>query len=462
MSIDLFSVNSVCLIGASREEGKVGSIILKNLKRSFKGEILLVHPTADEIDGIKCFRNVEEIPHKIDLGIISLPSKKAVDAVKSLSVKGCKICIPVAGGFGEQGEEGKQLEMVMKELASKYGSRIIGPNCVGVIIPRIGLNTALTSEEKSRFPSDGPVGFVSQSGALGLLTIDEFSDFGVGFSSFISLGNEIDVDETDAIETLGMDDGTKSIALYIEKIARIDDFLKACKKVSPSKGIVTLKGGQTDSGNRATSLHTGSLLKTSFSLNGIFRQNGIIQASNEIELMDYASVLALGKPIWGKRVAVVSSAGGVGVIATDTLENQGFKVGRTSDELASEIRSKISPIGSPYNPIDMTAEATNFQYESVINQIDKSGEFDSILAFVLFQTFGVTEDIIEFLKSYNKTGNTPIVIGAVGGEYTRKTMRKMIENGVPTYPSISRSVAALKTLEERGEYLRRFENASSS
>lgn len=458
MNLDeLFSVKSVCLVGASREVGKVGNIVLKNLKRNFRGEIILVHPVADEIEGIKCYKSIDSIPHPVDLGVVSLPSVKAVKAVRELAEKGCKICIPVAGGFGEQGEEGKKLEDKMKEISSKSGTRIIGPNCVGVIIPRIGLNTALTSGEKSEFPSEGPIGFVSQSGALGLLAMDEFSDSRIGFSSFVSLGNEIDVDETEIVRTLENDGETKSIALYLEKISEMDEFLKACRSASEKKGIVVLKGGRTESGNRATSLHTGSLLKTSFSLRGIFRQNGIIQASNEIELIDFASVLSSAKPVRGRRVAVVSSAGGVGVIATDVLEMQGFKVNRTSDQLAGRIKSMISHIGSPFNPIDMTAEATNIQYENVIKEIDKSGEFDSILAFVLFQTFGVTEDIIDFLDNFNKSSKIPIVVGTIGGQYTRDIFRRMTQRGIPVFPSIQRATNAIGALYERGEFLRRFE-----
>lgn len=454
---DIFSVKSVCLVGASREEGKVGNVILRNLKKNFGGNIVVVHPSASEIEGIECFRSIESVPHAIDLGVVSLPSRKAVEAVESLGAKGCKICIPVAGGFGEQGEEGKQLEAEMKNVAAKYGMRIIGPNGVGVIIPRTGLNTALTSEEKSRFPSDGPIGFISQSGALGLLAMDEFSDSGVGFSSFFSLGNEIDVDETDIVTTIGRDDKTKSIALYLEKISEIDNFLRECRVTAERKGIVVLKGGQTESGIRATSLHTGSLLRTSFSLRGIFRQNGIIQANNEIELIDYAIALSFARPLLGRRVAIVSSAGGVGVIATDVLENLNFKVNRTSEELSSRIKTKISQIGSPFNPIDMTAEATNLQYKSVINEIDSSGEFDAILAFVLFQTFGVTDDIIEFLEAFNKESKTPIVVGIIGGQYSRDALRKMIGSSIAAYPSVTRAASALGALYERGEYLRRFE-----
>ena len=154
---------------------------------------------------------------------------------------------------------------------------------------------------------------------------------------------------------------------------------------------------------------------------------------------------------------MVSSAGGVGVIATDILEMQGFKVNRTSEELSGRIKSVISQIGSPFNPIDMTAEATNIQYENVIKEIDKSGEFDSILAFVLFQTFGVTEDIIDFLDRFNRSSKIPIVVGMIGGQYTRDIYRRMTQRDIPVFPSIQRAVSALGALYERGEFLRRFE-----
>jgi len=461
MSIsDIFNVKSVVIVGASRERGKVGNVVLRNVKRNFRGDIFAVHPSADDIEGVKCFRSVEEIPEKIDLAVISLPAGKTMDAVRSLASRGCRFCIPIAGGFGEQGEEGKSMEREMRRIAEESGMRIIGPNTVGVIIPRLGLNTALTTEEKSEFPVDGKVGFISQSGALGLLTMDEFTDMGVGFSAFFSLGNEADVDESDVMDAFLNDDRTKSIALYLERISRVHSFLNKSREISRIKGVVAMKGGRTESGSRATSLHTGSIMKTSFSLTSIFRQYGIIEANNEVELIDFASALALSKPVSGRRVAVVTSAGGVGVIATDLLEKSAFQVNPPSESLRSRIKRDISPIGSPLNPVDMTAEATDQQYETVINDISDSGEYDAILAFVLFQTFGVTEGVIDFLARYVKEGKIPIVVGTIGGRYSRDMTRKLLLAGVPTYPSIQRAVSSLSALAERGRFLRRYGNGN--
>ncbi|MEM3225327.1 MAG: hypothetical protein QXI13_04360, partial [Thermoplasmatales archaeon] len=302
--------------------------------------------------------------------------------------------------------------------------------------------------------------FISQSGALGLLTMDEFTDLGIGFSAFFSLGNEADVEEAEVIEALGSDPETRSIAIYLERISDVSSFLERCREVSRIKGIVAIKGGRTEAGNRATSLHTGSIMKTGFSITSIFRQYGIIEANNEIELLDFASALALSRPITGKRIAVVTSAGGVGVIASDLLEKYGFVVNKPSDELVREIRKNISQIGSPFNPIDMTAEATNEEYEAVISSIGNSNEYDGILAFVLFQTFGVTEGIINFLSKYVKEGKVPIVVGTIGGKYSREMTRRLLASGVPTYPTIQRSVSALAALAERGRYLRRFNNGN--
>ncbi|MEM0195485.1 MAG: CoA-binding protein [Thermoplasmatales archaeon] len=457
---EIFKVKSACVVGASREKGKVGNVILNNLKKSFKGDLIAVNPSAEEIEGVKCYPSVDSIPGKVDVAVIALPSTKTIDAINALSIKGCKFCIPVAGGFGEQGESGKKMEEYMKSIASKSGMRIIGPNTVGIIIPRIGLNTALTSEEKSEFPNRGNIGFISQSGALGLLTMDEFTDLGIGFSAFFSLGNEADVEEAEVIEALGSDPETRSIAIYLERISDVSSFLERCREVSRIKGIVAIKGGRTEAGNRATSLHTGSIMKTGFSITSIFRQYGIIEANNEIELLDFASALALSRPITGKRIAVVTSAGGVGVIASDLLEKYGFMVNKPSDELVREIRKNISQIGSPFNPIDMTAEATNEEYEAVISSIGNSNEYDGILAFVLFQTFGVTEGIINFLSKYVKEGKVPIVVGTIGGKYSREMTRRLLASGVPTYPTIQRSVSALAALAERGRYLRRFNNGN--
>ncbi len=458
MSLEtIFNPKSICIIGASRDRGKVGNVILQNVSREFKGKIYLIHPVAQDINGIKCFRSVQELPESPDIAVISLPPEKTIESLEELGKKGCKISIPVSGGFGEQGEKGKQLERKIKEICSRYGMRVIGPNTVGVIVPRVGLNTALTEIDKTTFPKDGKVSFISQSGALGLLSMDAASDIGMGFSSFISLGNEADVTENDAYNIVAKDNRTRSIALYLEKISDTEEFLQKSREISKTKGIVLMKGGQSEAGNRATSLHTGSLFRSNFSLRGIFNQHGIIQAFNETQLLDYALALAYGKPVMRERIAIITSAGGVGVVSSDLLENKGFKVSRPSSDLEERLRKIISPIASPLNPIDMTAEATDNQYERILYEIESSGEYDSVIVFALFQTAGVTEGLIDILSNYNENGKMPFVVGVLGGEYTKNMVRKMLYLGIPTFPSIERAIDGVWALRERGKFVRRFQ-----
>ena len=457
----IFEPNSVCVIGASRERGKVGNVILQNIASNFSGRIFLIHPIAQEIEGLRCYKSVDELPEPPDIAVISLPPEKSVDYLESLGKKGCKVSIPVSGGFGESGSRGKELEISIKKIAEKYGMRVIGPNTVGVIIPRSGLNTALTEAEKSTFPSEGALSFISQSGALGLLSMDAASDWGLGFSSFVSLGNEADVSENDVLELVGRDKETKSIALYLEKINNVENFLSICKRISKEKGIVLLKGGLGESGNRATSLHTGSLFRTNFSLRGIFAQHGIIQALDETQLLDYGMALSYGRPIFGKRIAVVTSAGGVGVVSSDLLEMKGFTLPKPSGTIEKEIRKIISPLGSPFNPFDMTAEATDDQYEGLIKVLEKSGEYDAVLVFALFQTAGVSRKMIDILSKFNRESSLPIVVGIIGGEKSKEILRKVIKKEVPAYPSIDRATNGLWVLGERGKYLGGISNEHS-
>lgn len=457
MSLDIiFKPNTICIVGASRDRGKVGNVILQNVSRDFKGKIFLIHPVADEINGIKCYRTVRDLPSSPDVAVISLPPQKTIETLEELGKIGCKVSIPVSGGFGEQGEKGKELEKNIRGISQKYGMRVIGPNTVGVIIPRIGLNTALTEIDKTTFPKDGKVSFISQSGALGLLSMDAASDIGMGFSSFISLGNEADVNEIDAFDVVARDSETNSIALYLEKISNTEEFLRMSREISRKKGIVLMKGGQSEAGNRATSLHTGSLFKSNFSLKGIFKQHGIIQAFSETQLLDYSLAMAYGKPIMGDRVAIITSAGGVGVVSSDLLENKGFSVSRPSQSLELRLKGIISPLASPLNPIDMTAEATDEQYEKLLWEIDRSGEYDAIIVFALFQTAGVTENLIGILDKFNREGRIPFIVGVLGGEYTKSMMRKMLSLGIPTLSQIDRATDGLWVLRERGKYVRRF------
>ncbi len=374
--------------------------------------------------------------------------------------KKSKFIIPIAGGFGETGKEGKEREKKLKEIADKYGARIIGPNTVGVLFPSTGVNTALIVPERSRFPEDGDIAFITQSGALGLLTMDEFSMYGVGFSYFVNLGNRIDVNENELLEFFGNDDKSKSVVLYIESFRDGRKFMEIAEKVSRKKGIVILKAGRTSRGGKAASLHTGALGGSDAVADGAFKQCGVIRAYDEIELVDYARALAHGKPVFGKRIAVVTSAGGVGVVTTDYIESEvrgiGMKMAELSDETKRKIKEEVVPFASVENPIDMTAQASDDDYDGVLEALNDDENVDAILVYALFQTPLISEKLVDIITKWAKKGK-PMVVGVIGSEFSLEMFRKFEKNRVPVYPTIERAVKSLRVLYDRGKILKRWE-----
>ncbi len=453
----LVNPESIAVIGASHNENKIGYVVLKNLRSSnYRGKVYPVNPKGGEILGYRVYRSIDEIP-EVDLSVITLPAERTVAIFEDVAKKSGFI-IPIAGGFGETGEKGREMEKKIKQIAHRYGARIIGPNTVGVYFPSTGVNTTLTVPEKSRFPGDGDIAFITQSGALGLLTMDEFSMYGVGFSYFVNLGNRIDVDENELLDYFGSDDKSKAVVMYIESFKDGRKFMDTAKRVSKKKGIVILKAGRTEKGGKAASLHTGSLGGSDAVADGAFRQCGVIRAYDEIELIDYGRALAHGKPIYGKNIAVVTTAGGVGVVSTDYIESEvkgiGMKMAELSVETKRRIKKEIVPFASVENPVDMTAQASDDDYDGVISALNEDSNVDAILVYALFQTPMISEKLVDILTYWAKRGK-PMVVGSIGSEFSLKMMRKFEENGVPIYPSIERAVKALRVLYDRGEILSR-------
>ncbi len=453
----LINPESIAVIGASHNEKKIGFVVLKNLvSHKYKGKVYPVNPRGGEILGFKVYKTVADIPD-VDLSVITLPAELTVQVFEDVAKKS-KFIIPIAGGFGEIGAEGKERERKIREIAKKYGTRIIGPNTVGVLFPSSGVNTALIVPERSRFPEDGDIAFITQSGALGLLTMDEFSMYGVGFSHFINLGNRVDVNENELLKYFGIDDKSKVIVLYIESFKDGREFMSIAREVSKKKGIVVLKAGRTSRGSKAASLHTGALGGSDKIAEGAFKQCGVIRAYDEIELIDYARALAHGKPIYGNRVAVVTSAGGVGVVSTDYIESNvkgvDMKMADISEEVKKKIKEEVVPFASVENPIDMTAQASDEDYDGVLEALNSDPNVDAILVYALFQTPLISERLVDIVTDWSKRGK-PMVVGVIGSEFAMDMIRRFESNGVPVYPSIERAVKALRALYERGKILRR-------
>ncbi len=455
----LFNPDSIAVVGASHDTRKIGYVVLQNLaSNGFRGRVYPVNPKGGEILGFRVYKDVSEIP-EVDLSVITLPASLTVKVFEDVARKS-RFIIPIAGGFGELGPEGKEKEREMREIAKKHGARIIGPNTVGILIPSTGVNTALIVPERSRFPEDGVLSFITQSGALGLLTMDSFAMYGVGIRAFVNLGNRIDVNENELLRYFGDDPETKAVVMYIESFKNGREFMEIAREVSKKKGIVVLKAGRTSRGGRAASLHTGALGGNDAVADGAFKQCGVIRAYNEIELMDYGRALAYGKPLRGKRIAVVTSAGGVGVVTTDYIESQlhgvGLKMAELSDETKRKIKEEIVPFASAENPVDMTAQASDDDYDGVLRELNNDENVDAILVYALFQTPLISDKLVDIIARWHREGRKPMVVGTIGSEFALEMFRKFESKGVPVFPSIERSVKALRVLYDRGRILERW------
>ncbi len=455
----LFHPRGIAIVGAAREEEKVGHLILRNLlSQGYDGRIYPVNPRADEILGIKTYRSLKDVPGAVDIAVIALQAKLVPDSLRECVQKKAKFAIIVGGGFSETGESGRELETKLLEIARDSETRIIGPNTVGVYLPHAKVSTALTLPERTLLPPAGPIAFVSQSGALGLLTLDTMLEYGTGVSAFVNLGNRIDLSEEELLQYFASDPETTSIILYLESIKNGREFFSTAKSVARRKPIVVLKAGRTPGGAKAATLHTGALATDDAVVDGALKQIGAIRAYDETELIDYGKALAYQRPITGRNIAVLTTAGGVGVITADYLVSEdhgvGLSLAKLGDSTKLKIRKVIVPFGSAENPIDLTAEGSTDHYREVLGILNEDSNVDGIVVYALFNTAKVDESLLDVLTEQMKIGK-PTVAGIIGSSYGKKMLIEAERRRILAYPSVIRVVSALKALYLRGTYLMR-------
>ncbi|MGC8505484.1 MAG: acetate--CoA ligase family protein [Thermoplasmata archaeon] len=453
----LFSPESVAVVGASNNPVKIGYAILKNLINSgYTGKIYPVNRNPGDIQGIHSYQSLSEINEKVDLAVITVPAGSVPGEVKECVNLKIPFAVIIPGGFSETGESGKAMEITIRNMIKGSGTRIIGPNTVGVYFPYSNLNTALTPPERVSFPAAGDIAFVSQSGALGLLTMDSISEFGIGISAFVNIGNKIDLDENELLEYFRNDARTKSIALYLESIDNGRRFYDLLRKTNRVKPVVVLKSGRTEASAKAASLHTGALASNDMIVNGMIRQAGSARAYDEVELLDYSRILAYSKPFAGDRIAVVTTAGGVGVITSDYISSErhgiGLRMAALSEATRTEIRKEIVSFGSAENPVDLTADGDISSYEKVLSLLQRDPGVDAIVAYALPQTPKMNMDIVEVISRLSN-GEKPIVAGVIGSKLGKELLVEFEHARIPAYPSIERVVKSLKVLREYGRFL---------
>ncbi len=455
-----FFPESVAVVGASRKPGKVGHELLRNLKSFYKGKLYPVNPKADEVLGLKAYPSVKEIPDKVDVAVIVVPAERVVDAAVDAGEAGVKALIVISGGFKEVGPEGAERERKLVEVVRKYGMRLIGPNCVGVYVPKSGMNTLFLPPDRQGFPGDGHIAFISQSGAFGSAVLDWAAMRGIGISKFVSYGNKADVDDDDLLEYLREDPDTRVITMYIEGVEDGRSFFKALKETTPIKPVVVLKSGRTEAGARAASSHTGALAGQDAVYSAAFKQAGVIRTYGMEELFDVGMALAMQPPAPGDRIVVLTVGGGSGVMATDALADLGLKVPRLSDRTVEKLRKVLLPIASPYNPVDVTGSARDEHLIDSAEILMKSGEVDLIIWLPYYIVPGISTELnkkfMAMVKRVYKELQYPIpILGvATGGEWTSKFAREAEEMGIPMYLSPERAAIAAKALVDYGKWLK--------
>lgn len=448
LALDVFfKPRSVAVIGASRTPGKIGHAILDSVKKSFPGKIYPINPVAGEIIGLTAYPSVLDVPEPIDLAVIAVKAEKVKDVILECKKKKIKAAIIISSGFSEIGN--KEGELELKKAGKDI--RMLGPNCVGVFAPK-EMDTLFMPYERLLRPMEGGIGFISQSGAFGTALIDLAASEGVGISKFVSIGNQMDINETEMIDYLGKDTGTRAIAIYLESVSDGKAFVSKAKRVSKIKPIIALKAGKTKAGAEAAASHTGSLAGEAQIYSAAFEQAGIIEAKTTEEVFDYSKALANQPPLKDNKIAVVTDGGGFGILAADTAELCGLNLAQLDGKSLAGLKEFLPAYASLKNPIDLTGDSTSERYQKALDIVFKDKNISGVVIIALLQIATLDEKIIDVLRDCKMYGK-PFVVCATGGEYTQKKARRLESFGIPVYPTPERAVKAMHALHEYGKII---------
>jgi acetyl coenzyme A synthetase (ADP forming)-like protein len=392
-----FAPSSVAVIGAGRKRGTIGGEIFHNLiAAGFHGPVYPVNPKADVVQSVVAYPSVTEIPGPVELGVVVVPADGVIPAARECGEKGVRSLVVISSGFAEVGNRDGERELLA--VCREAGMRLIGPNCMGIIntAPDVALNATFAPD----YPPHGRVGFLSQSGALGLAVIDRAASLGLGISSFVSVGNKADISGNDLVQYWDADEDTDVILLYLESFGNPRRFARIARRVGKRKPIIAVKSGRSPAGARATSSHTGAILAASdVTVDALFRQAGVIRTDTLAEMFDVASLLANQPAPAGNRVAIVTNAGGLGILCADTCEAGGLVVPPLPDEVRSKLGGFLPGEASLSNPVDMIASASAEDYRRTIEVIAAWGGIDAVIVIFIPPLVTRAEDVAVALRT---------------------------------------------------------------
>jgi acetate---CoA ligase (ADP-forming) len=445
-----FEPSSVAVIGASSNTSKLGYAVLKNLHEggySKRGKIYPINPGAEEILGYPAFPSVEEVPDPIDLAVIVIPYPLVPDALRTCGKKGIPAAIIISAGFREAGEEGLERELELIEIAREYEIRLIGPNCLGIIDTFTPLNASFAAGT----PPSGPMAFMSQSGALGTAVLDIALSGQLGLSKFVSLGNKADVNEIDLLKAWEDDENTAAILIYNEGIPNGAEFIEVARQVARCKPVVAIKSGVTQAGSRAVSSHTGSLAGSEQAYQAAFQQAGVIRADSMQDLFDMALALAYQPPLAGDRIAIITNAGGPGILATDALERAKLSLARFELETQHALEQYLPDAASAANPVDVLGDARADRYRFALETVAADPNVDGMMVVLTPQAMTEIEATAEAVVELSKNVDKPILACFMGEASLKNAINKLVANGVPNYPFPERAALAFHAMSDYRE-----------
>ena len=443
----------IAVLGASRRRGTVGGEVIRNLaKAGFTGTLVAVNRRAEEVEGIPAYGSVADVPETIDLAVLALPPGAVIDAARECAAKGVRALVVLTAGFGESGAEGVERQRELVGVCRAAGMRLVGPNCLGILNtdPAVRMNATFAPS----FPPAGGMGFLSQSGALGLAMIDYAGALGVGLSSFVSNGNKADVSGNDLLQYWEEDERTTLIGLYLESFGNPRKFARIARRVARHKPVLAVKAGRSVAGARGTSSHTGALISGSdVTVDALFRQAGVIRADTLPELLDVAKLLSSAPVPRGPRVGIVTNAGGLGILCADACEAAGLEVPVLPGSLQDELRTFLPPTAGISNPVDMIATSGADEYRQTVAAIARSGAVDSLVAIYIPPLVTTAADVAAGIRAGvdEAAGAVPIVAVFTSGEGAPAELG----GGVPEFAFPEDAARAIARASSYGSWLGR-------
>ncbi len=451
----LFKPESIAVVGASRDPKKLGNIVLRNIiNGGYKGKIFPINPEVEEVYGVKAYPSVTSVPENIDLAVIVVPAQIVPKVLEDCGKKNIKVAIIISAGFREIGPEGEALEHKIIEIGKKFGVRILGPNCLGIVNASERIDATISRVIDPNQLKEGPIAFVSQSGAFGASLYSWAQGKGINFDKLISFGNMCDIDESDIIAYLATDEKTRAIVMYLEGVKNGRKFFETAKNVSINKPIIVMKIGRSIRGSQAAKSHTGALTGTSAIYNAVFKQTGIIKAENTTEMFDFAKALATQPLPKGNKIAIVTNAGGPGVAATDACQDVGLDLVEVDEHIRKRIKVFLPPFASTLNPIDTTPQVSPKVHGEILKIMLAYEKVDGVISIIVgSKPRQYAEDVVSAHIGLIKEFNKPLLLSWTADKSAEDLILKLEENYIPVYETPERAVKSMAALRKYSLFL---------